>query len=444
MRAVAAALALVLVGGAPAVAEPVAPLATEASRYTMTAFTNSSESNMYVYRSSDAVNFELAKGPAYTPPTGLIRDPSVMRHTDGRYYLTYTTGWTGNTIGFARSDNLVDWTFLRTVTLPTANLTRTWAPEWFTDSDGSVHVVVSLSVDGGASFRPHELRALDPALSTWSTPVPLSGLGPNHIDTFVVKIGSTYHAMVKNETTKYIEYATAGSLTGPYTFRGTGNWAGWGSSLEGPALVRLDNGGWRLYFDAYTSGHYYYTDSHDGFGTWTPKADLPGGLSGFVRHLTVLREPAGSAPAPTVGAKVSLRSTNFPDRHVRHRDLLGHLDQVGASSPLATRQDATFTVRAGLANPSCYSFESINPTGRYLRHWDFRVRLDANDGTAVFRGDATFCARPGLTGTGASFESFNLPGRYLRHQDYAIRVDPYQSSGTTKADATFVLAAPLA
>ena len=32
--------------------------------------------------------------------------------------------------------------------------------------------------------------------------------------------------------------AAAGSLTGPWTFTGTGNWAGWGSGLEGPALVQ--------------------------------------------------------------------------------------------------------------------------------------------------------------------------------------------------------------
>ncbi len=439
----ATALVLMLLGAVPAAAQPVAPLATEASRYTMTAFTNSSESNMYVYRSSDAANFELAKGPAYTPPSGLIRDPSVMRHVDGRYYLVYTTGWTGNTIGFARSDNLVDWTFLRNVTLPVANLTRTWAPEWYTDSDGSVHVVVSLSTDGGASFRPHSVRALDSSLASWSAPVPLAGLGPNYIDTFVVKIGSTYHAFVKNETSKYVEYATASSLNGPYSFRGTGNWAGWGGSLEGPALVRLDNGGWRIYFDAYTSGRYYFSDSHNGFASWTPKADLPGGLTSFVRHLTVLREPAGVAPAPAVGGKVSLRSGNFPDRYLRHRDLLAYVDPVGAGSSVADRQDATFTVRAGLANAACYSFESVNPGGRYLRHWDFRLRLDANDGSAAFRGDATFCSRGGLSGAGASFESFNYPGRYLRHQDYAVRVDQYQGGGTFKADASFGLAAPL-
>jgi hypothetical protein len=34
------------------------------------------------------------------------------------------------------------------------------------------------------------------------------GLGTNHIDTFVVKSGSTWHAFTKNKTTKYIEHWT--------------------------------------------------------------------------------------------------------------------------------------------------------------------------------------------------------------------------------------------
>ncbi|CAM5716488.1 hypothetical protein SGLAM104S_05284 [Streptomyces glaucescens] len=31
-----------------------------------------------------------------TPPSALIRDPSILKHTDGYYCLTYTTNWTGN------------------------------------------------------------------------------------------------------------------------------------------------------------------------------------------------------------------------------------------------------------------------------------------------------------------------------------------------------------
>jgi hypothetical protein len=44
---------------------------------------------------------------------------------------------------------------------------------------------------------------------------------------------------------------------------GTGDWAGWGSYREGPALVRLDNGAWRIFFDGYGDGSYYCSGSFD-------------------------------------------------------------------------------------------------------------------------------------------------------------------------------------
>jgi hypothetical protein len=52
------------------------------SRYVWTVFTDNSESNLYVYTSSDATTWSLLAGPTYTPPTGLIRDPSVLYHTE--------------------------------------------------------------------------------------------------------------------------------------------------------------------------------------------------------------------------------------------------------------------------------------------------------------------------------------------------------------------------
>ena len=432
---VLAATALTGLTGQPAAAAGPTP------HYLMTAFTNSSESNMYVYDSANATDYSLIRANAYTPPSGLIRDPSVIRHTDGYYYIVYTTNWTGNTIGFARSTDHVTWTFLRNVTVGLNGATgSTWAPEWFKDTDGSVNVIFSASSTGTAGqFQPYKITATNGDLSAWSARTAI-GIPANHIDTFVVKSGGTYHAFAKNETTKYIEHATAGSLTGPWTFTGTGNWAGWGSGLEGPALVQLPSGSWRLYFDQYGAGRYYYADSGN-LNTWSAKTELPG-LSGTVRHFTVLREDVGDSTAVPTGNR-SLRSVNFPDRYVRHRNSLGYLEPVSASSSTTDRQDATFTIGAGLANGNCYTFQSINPAGRYLRHSNNRLVLAANDGTATFRNDATFCGRAGLSGSGTSFESYNYPGFYLRHYNYEVRIDRNDGSTALKADASFTVTAPL-
>ncbi len=418
-----------------------APPPGQATRYTMTAFTNSSESNLYVYDSPDATAYTLRRGPAYTPPAGAIRDPSILRHTDGQYYLTYTTRtWsaTSTAIGFARSSDRLNWTFLYDYTVPISGLARTWAPEWFVDANGSVNIILSASTFSGGeyTFRPHLLTATNSALTAWSAPRVMSGLSPNYIDTFVVRVGSTYHAFAKNETTKYIEYATASSLVGPYTLQRTGNWAGWGGGREGPALIPLDNGGWRIFYDGYTTGQYFYSDSYDTFATWSTPTQLPG-LTGFVRHLTVLKEVVPGGATMPLNARRSLQSVNFTGRYISQRNSLGYADPVTSSSTTAVKLAATLTIVAGLADANCYSF--VEPGGRYLRHYGYRVRFDTNDNTATFGKDATFCARPGSAGGSVSLESYNFPGRYLRHYNYELWVDPHANTAQFRADSSFTV-----
>nr|BFE70864.1 hypothetical protein GCM10020092_041650 [Actinoplanes digitatis] len=192
--------------------------------------------------------------------------------------------------------------------------------------------------------------------------------------------------------------------------------------------MQLPSGAWRLYFDQYGAGRYYYADSTD-LNTWSAKTELPG-LSGTVRHFTVLRENVGDSTAVPTGNR-SLRSANFTDRYVRHRDNLGYIDPLSSASSTADRQSATFTVGASLANGNCYSLQSINPTGRYLRHYNNRLVLAANDGTATFRNDATFCGRaepvrhrddlvrvvqlPGLLHPALQLRAAHRPQRRQRH-----------------------------
>ena len=305
------AAAILVLAGATAVALASVPSASAApvTRFVFTAFTNSSESNMYVYTSANARDFSLLRGPAYTPPSGLIRDPSIMRHTDGRYYVVYTVNWTGTQFGIASSTNLTNWTFVRNVTVPLSGIHNTWAPEWFIDpADNSVNVIVSLSTGSYGPFKPYRFRALNTALSSWAAPVALTGFNTNHIDTYIVRSGSTYHAFAKNETTKYIEHATAPSLNGPYTFVGTGNWSGWGSGLEGIAVTQLDNGTWRIFMDAYSSRRYWYADSSN-LNTWSARIEVPGGLSGFIRHGTILKETVDNGTGPTPGTGTGFTST---------------------------------------------------------------------------------------------------------------------------------------
>ncbi|KAK7687103.1 hypothetical protein QCA50_009604 [Cerrena zonata] len=264
--------------------------------YVFTAFTSVSESNLYVYTSQDGTNFNLLKGPAYTPPTGLIRDPSVILHTDGLYYIAYTTDWTGTNFAIAKSADLLTWTLVTTVQTSSSLITpdNTWAPEFFKDPNtGKINIIVSLSTGSYGPFLPYVFTANDNSLTSWSGPVVMSGIsnaGLGYIDSFPVFFNGKYHLFTKAESNgqKHVEHAVANSLTGPYQFAQTGDFAGWGQA-EGPCITTLPDGTFRLYADGYSSGKYIYSDSKDLYN-WSAFQVLPGGLSGFVRHGTVLHQ----------------------------------------------------------------------------------------------------------------------------------------------------------
>ncbi|GGX85661.1 family 43 glycosylhydrolase [Streptomyces minutiscleroticus] len=129
---------------------------------------------------------------------------------------------------------------------------------------------------------------------------------------------------------------------------------------------------------------------------------------------------------------VRLSSYNYPDRFVRHWEYRARTD--ADVSPLA---DSQFRTVAGLAGGSTVSLESANFPGYYLRHKDFEVWVEKDDGSARFRGDASFHARTGLAdAAGVSYESSDHPGRYLRHYGHLLYVQAL-GTATDRADATF-------
>ncbi|BCY06964.1 AbfB domain-containing protein [Actinoplanes sp. L3-i22] len=145
-----------------------------------------------------------------------------------------------------------------------------------------------------------------------------------------------------------------------------------------------------------------------------------------------------------VRRSLQVTTWGFTDRYLRHADSLGWTEHVDAGSAALLKNDATFTLRHGLADSSCYSFESVNVPGQFLRHADSRIRLAAGDGSALFAADATFCARPGLGGTGVTFESINIPGSYLRHFDSQAWISAGTADGRNRpqqlsADASWTV-----
>lgn len=124
-----------------------------------------------------------------------------------------------------------------------------------------------------------------------------------------------------------------------------------------------------------------------------------------------------SGPGLTVGSSVSLRATTagYNTRYLAHTGASVDTQVVSSASAASLKQRASWKVRAGLANSACYSFESVDSPGSYIRHSGFALLLNANDGSKLFKEDATFCTLAGLNGQGNSIRSWSYPTRWVRH-----------------------------
>ncbi|MBW8845778.1 MAG: beta-galactosidase [Burkholderiales bacterium] len=343
----------------------------------MSAFTATSQDKLSLFSSNDGVTFTSLGSEVYQPPKDLLRDPSIIRAADGLYYVAYTTNWNGSTFGIAKSADLKNWTHVADVPVKLAGVKNVWAPEWFRDSDGGLKLIVSLSTKGtGGPFAAYTVKALDAGFTKFADPVPMRGLENNCIDTFVIQHEGRYVAFTKNETTKFIELATAASLEGPWTIQKTGDWAGWGGPSEGQALVPIKSSdsraGWRIYFDDYTSKRYWYSDSFDGLNTWTARKEL-GGVSGTVRHFTVISEDTAQLERATA-PKNKPKSITW-DRHSliidgrREMVFAGEFHPFRLPSPSLWRDVLQKMKAAGLNAVSLYfswGYHSAKPG-----HYDF-------------------------------------------------------------------------
>ena len=154
------------------------------------------------------------------------------------------------------------------------------------------------------------------------------------------------------------------------------------------------------------------------------------------------------------GPLVSLQATNngASSGYLKHDDSddLVVVAPVTADSSSTDKQDATFVEAAGLANPNCVSFESINKPGSYLRHQNFQFHLQPNDGSSLFSMDATFCPGPGNSGQGTSFQSVNFPGRFIRNFNNVVYLaanggsNPWDTATGWPVDTSWLVATPWA
>lgn len=154
-----------------------------------------------------------------------------------------------------------------------------------------------------------------------------------------------------------------------------------------------------------------------------------------------------SGTALTAGSKITLQVTTpgYTTRYVAHTGTTVNTQVITSSSTTAVQETGTWTVVTGLGNSACFSFESVDTPGSYIRHYNFVLVLNASDGTKQFNEDATFCPQAALNGEGDSIRSWSYPTRYFRHYDnvmYAASnggVDTFDATASFNNDVSFLI-----
>lgn len=217
-----------------------------------------------------------------------LRDPSIAR-MNGNYYLAATKPLKSNYLGTGAtamqlhvSNNLADWTPLADIPAGVTGATRAWAPELFVDGP-DVYVYYSVTTDTTqdasliTTFDIYARKASNPELTAWGSAVKMTGLvTPKSLDAHVTRADDArgkYVMFFKDETNMNICRAWAGSPLGPWTTDKTGAWLGHATATEGPQLMRLPGGTWRLFYDRYVNDQLAYRDSTD-LDTWTAETTL--------------------------------------------------------------------------------------------------------------------------------------------------------------------------
>lgn len=291
---------------------------SEPAHYLFSYFRGNGEDGLHLAHSTDGMVWRPLRGDSsfLAPAVGrerLMRDPSILRATDGTFHMVWTPGWFEQGIGYASSRDLVRWSEQRYLPVmahePTA--LNAWAPELFYDDTTDEYLIfwastipgrypategqqVSPEHPTGLNHRMYYVRTRD--FETFSDTRLFYEPGFNVIDATIVKAGSRYAMFLKDETNtpftpqKNIRVAFADRPQGPYGPPSppiTGAyWA------EGPTALRVD-GRWHVYFDKYIEQRYGVVVSDD-LREWTDLSErlsMPAGM----RHGTAFEVPASFA-----------------------------------------------------------------------------------------------------------------------------------------------------
>jgi hypothetical protein len=217
---------------------------------------------------------------------------------------------------------------------------RTFGPQFFMDSDGSIHIIVCISNDNWATMAPYEMHPTNAGWTTWSNPVQITGTSlPNKVyDAFMQKVGSTYYIWNTNAVGGnpwYIDLWASSSPFSGYTRIQTnvGGAFGWGGDNEGINVVQRADGRWMIHLDySFGDGTYYALSPDATFPPVTWSGLTPVNINGL---------PNTSPNFVAQGASVILIPSSTSDA-------VGAASGTGTLTGAGTAQKATAGAAAGV------------------------------------------------------------------------------------------------
>lgn len=287
--------------------------------YLFTYFTRNGEDGLHLAWSTDGYRWErLNDGKSYlTPKVGkskLMRDPCVVRGSDGTFHLVWTSGWNENNIGYASTRDFVTWSEQKEIPVMAhePQVRNAWAPEVAYDAKRDEFILFWASTvpgkfaeTAGASESDYNHRMYYTTTRDFASFAPTKVFydpGFSVIDATFLHANGRHYLIIKDETRnppkKYLQIAESDDVRGPFRnlsvpFTPAGLW------VEGPTALKIGEY-YVVYYDAYQKKHYGAMRSRD-LKAWedvTSQLVLPDeGTQVRMRHGTVIEVPSALVAA---------------------------------------------------------------------------------------------------------------------------------------------------
>jgi hypothetical protein len=267
------------------------------SVYMFAYFKGNSKDGLHLAYSTDGYKWQALKNDSsFLKPAvakdSLMRDPCIIRGKDGLFHMVWTVSWNDRGIGYANSEDLVNWSAQKYIPLMADedSARNCWAPEitynrkrnrymvyWATTIAGKYKM--DTVIENGYNHRMYYSYTKN--FEKFSKPKVLYDKGFNVIDATIVPDGKKYIMFLKDETRlppqKNIKIASSKKMHKRYTAPSapiTGNyWA------EGPTALKAGDT-WIVYFDKYRDHIYGAVQSTDliNWNEVSDKISLPKGI----------------------------------------------------------------------------------------------------------------------------------------------------------------------